>query len=60
MNKILDLIASGKKEGATMCVGGSRVGDRGYFVQPTVFKDVRDDMRIAKEEVRNKRWFLKP
>ncbi|XP_077997200.1 aldehyde dehydrogenase, mitochondrial-like [Glandiceps talaboti] len=51
MNKILDLIESGKKEGAKLMCGGDRVGDKGYFVQPTVFSDVGDNMRIAKEEI---------
>ena len=50
-NKILDLIESGKKEGAKLECGGGRHGDKGYFIQPTVFSDVKDDMRIAKEEV---------
>lgn len=45
------MIESGKKEGATLQCGGARVGDEGYFVQPTVFSDVKDDMKIAKEEV---------
>lgn len=49
--KILDLIESGRKEGAKLCVGGERIGERGFFVQPTVFADVKDEMRIAKEEV---------
>ena len=31
--------------------GGGRVGDKGYFVQPTVFGDVTDEMKIAKEEI---------
>lgn len=51
MNKILDLIDSGNKEGAKMLCGGGRHGDRGYFVRPTVFADVQDHMRIAKEEI---------
>lgn len=50
-NKILGLIDSGRKEGAKLITGGSRVGDRGYFIAPTVFADVTDNMRIAKEEV---------
>lgn len=50
-NKILDLIESGKKEGAKLKAGGGRQGDKGYFIQPTVFADVQDNMRIAKEEV---------
>lgn len=51
MDKIMDLIESGKKEGATLACGGNRVGDKGYFVQPTVFTEVQDDMRIAQEEI---------
>lgn len=49
--KILELIESGKKEGAKLMCGGSRLGDKGYFVQPTVFADVNDNMRIAREEI---------
>lgn len=49
--KILSLIDAGKKEGAKLLAGGARYGDRGYFIQPTVFADVKDDMRIAREEV---------
>jgi len=49
--KILDLIESGNKEGANLLYGGTRHGDKGFFVQPTVFSDVQDDMRIAKEEI---------
>jgi aldehyde dehydrogenase (NAD+) len=51
MSKIIQLIESGKKEGAKLLTGGGRYGDRGYFIQPTVFTDVQDDMRIAKEEI---------
>lgn len=50
-DKIMDLIDSGKKEGAKIECGGERVGDKGYFVQPTVFTGVTEDMRIAKEEI---------
>uniref|UniRef100_A0A4W2FUC7 Aldehyde dehydrogenase 1A1 n=2 Tax=Bos TaxID=9903 RepID=A0A4W2FUC7_BOBOX len=49
--KILDLIESGKKEGAKLECGGGPWGNKGYFIQPTVFSDVTDDMRIAKEEI---------
>nr|XP_020865231.1 retinal dehydrogenase 1-like isoform X3 [Phascolarctos cinereus] len=49
--KILDLIESGKKEGAKLECGGDPWGDKGYFIQPTVFSNVTDDMRIAKEEI---------
>ncbi|XP_070570119.1 aldehyde dehydrogenase, mitochondrial-like [Ptychodera flava] len=51
MNKILDLIESGKHQGAKLLIGGDRLGDRGYFINPTIFSDVQDDMRIAKEEI---------
>jgi len=51
--KIQDLIESGKKEGAKLMCGGGRSGDKGYFIYPTVFADVEDHMRIAREEVQN-------
>jgi len=50
-DKILSLIESGKKEGAKLECGGGRHGDKGFFIQPTVFSDVKDNMRIAKEEI---------
>jgi aldehyde dehydrogenase (NAD+) len=50
-NKVMRYIDSGRKEGARLVCGGDRVGDRGYFVQPTVFADVKDDMTIAREEI---------
>jgi aldehyde dehydrogenase (NAD+) len=51
MKKILELVDSGKKQGAKLLTGGSRHGTEGFFVQPTVFGDVQDDMRICKEEI---------
>ena len=51
LNKILDLIQSGVQQGAKLMCGGKRKGNKGYFVEPTVFADVKDDMRIAKEEI---------
>lgn len=50
-NKILEMIETGKKEGGNLLCGGQRHGDKGYFIQPTVFADVTDDMTIAKEEI---------
>ena len=50
-DKIMSLIESGKKEGAKLECGGNRVGDKGYFIEPSVFSDVKDDMKIAKEEI---------
>jgi aldehyde dehydrogenase (NAD+) len=49
--KVMSYIDSGRREGANLLCGGSRVGDRGYFVEPTVFADVKDDMQIAREEI---------
>ena len=49
--KILDLIESGKAEGATLECGGAGVDGAGYFIKPTVFSNVQDNMRIAKEEI---------
>ncbi|KAF2359944.1 Aldehyde dehydrogenase domain [Trinorchestia longiramus] len=51
MNKILQYVASGVKEGAKVQCGGSRWGEKGFYVEPTVFSDVTDDMIIAKEEI---------
>lgn len=50
-NKILGYISSGKREGARLMCGGGVAADRGYFIQPTVFGDVQDNMTIAREEV---------
>jgi len=51
MKKILGLIESGKAAGADLQCGGKRIGDKGYFIEPTVFTNVKDDMQIAKEEI---------
>jgi len=50
-DRVLGYIEAGKKEGAKLLLGGGRVGDKGYFVQPTVFTDVNDEMKIAREEI---------
>ncbi|MGC1275264.1 MAG: aldehyde dehydrogenase family protein [Planctomycetaceae bacterium] len=50
-DKILGYIEKGKQEGASVLTGGNRFGDRGYFVEPTVFTGVKDDMVIAQEEI---------
>lgn len=52
-DKVMNLIESGKKEGAKVECGGERHGQKGFFVKPTVFSNVTDNMRIAKEEVMN-------
>ncbi len=50
-NKILDYIERGKKAGAKCVTGGGRSGDKGYYIQPTVFDHVTDDMDIATDEI---------
>ncbi|KAM6893360.1 aldehyde dehydrogenase, mitochondrial-like [Xenentodon cancila] len=50
-DKILGYISSGKREGAKLMCGGGAAADRGYFIQPTVFGDVQDNMTIAREEI---------
>uniref|UniRef100_A0A6Q2XJK2 aldehyde dehydrogenase (NAD(+)) n=1 Tax=Esox lucius TaxID=8010 RepID=A0A6Q2XJK2_ESOLU len=50
-DKILELIESGKREGATLECGGGPWDQRSLFIQPTVFSNVTDNMRIAKEEI---------
>lgn len=49
--KVLSYFELGQAEGATLATGGARVGSTGYFVQPTVFTHVRNDMRLAQEEI---------
>ena len=51
MKTVLDYIEVGKKEGASAVTGGRRSGDKGYFVEPTVFAGVRHEMRISQEEI---------
>jgi aldehyde dehydrogenase (NAD+) len=50
-DKILSYIEKGKKAGARCVVGGNRVGTKGYFIEPTIFTDVKDEMEIAKDEI---------
>ncbi len=50
-DKIMGYIDAGKQDGARLATGGARVGDRGYFIEPTVFTDVTDEMKIAQEEI---------
>ena len=51
MNRVLDYIAIGKREGARLVTGGERVGTTGYYVSPSVFADVEHQMRISQEEI---------
>ncbi|KAK5660715.1 hypothetical protein OQA88_12080 [Cercophora sp. LCS_1] len=50
-DRIMGYIQSGKEEGATVEIGGERHGDKGYFIQPTIFSNVRNDMKIMQEEI---------
>jgi aldehyde dehydrogenase (NAD+) len=50
-DKIRHYIGLGTEQGATRVTGGERVFDRGYFIQPTVFADVQDEMAIATDEI---------
>ena len=54
METVLKYIAVGKKEGATVLSGGERADigtGKGYFLQPTIFTDVKPEMRISQEEI---------
>ena len=55
MQRVLDYIESGKQEGATVVVGGGRDTDgdksKGFFVKPTIFAEVKPEMKIAREEI---------
>src|SRR5207237_59771 len=48
---ILHYVDLGRKQGAKVLVGGERVGDRGFFVEPTIFDNVKDEMAIARDEI---------
>ncbi|KAF9649360.1 aldehyde dehydrogenase [Thelephora ganbajun] len=50
-DKVWGYIESGKQEGAKVLVGGERRAGKGYFVDPTVFADVKHDMKIVKDEI---------
>ncbi len=50
-DRIMGYIDAGKQEGAKLLTGGRRLGERGYFIEPTVFGEVKDDMKIAREEI---------
>ncbi|XP_028774063.1 aldehyde dehydrogenase family 2 member C4-like [Neltuma alba] len=50
-DKILSYIEHGKREGATLLTGGKRVGNKGYYIEPTIFTNVKEDMLIAQDEI---------
>jgi len=47
----MSYINSGKEQGATVHLGGERHGTEGYWIKPTIFTDVKPDMRIVREEI---------
>jgi aldehyde dehydrogenase (NAD+) len=54
MKTVLGLIEAGKSEGARLVSGGNRAsvnGSKGFFIEPTIFGDVKNDMKIAQEEI---------
>ena len=51
LDKILHYVDLGEKQGARLLTGGERVGSQGFFVQPTIFDRVTDDMAISRDEI---------
>ena len=50
-NRVTHYMNAGRQEGACVVTGGGRHGERGYFVKPTVLKDVKADMSVVREEI---------
>nr|AUF72237.1 aldehyde dehydrogenase 2F1 [Syntrichia caninervis] len=50
-DRIMGYIDEGKKSGATVETGGNRIGNKGYFIEPTIFSNVTEDMKIQQEEI---------
>jgi len=50
-DRIMGYIKAGKDEGATVEIGGERHGDKGFFIQPTIFSNVTNQMKIMQEEI---------
>ena len=51
LSRVCGFLDSGNKEGATTIVGGHRIGDAGYFVEPTILVDVKPHMKVVREEI---------
>src|SRR5882757_9318870 len=51
MKTVLNYIDIGKSEGASAVIGGARIAQKGYYVQPTIFANVAHEMRISQEEI---------
>ncbi|PPJ58986.1 hypothetical protein CBER1_11786 [Cercospora berteroae] len=50
-DRVMSYINSGKAAGAKVETGGTRKGDKGYFIEPTIFSNVTEDMQIQQEEI---------
>ncbi|KAI8630516.1 aldehyde dehydrogenase [Xylariaceae sp. FL1651] len=50
-DRVMGYIEQGKAAGAKLETGGSRLGEKGYYIQPTIFSDVKEDMSIVREEI---------
>jgi phenylacetaldehyde dehydrogenase len=51
LSRVMRYMSQGKQEGACYLTGGAKAGERGYFVSPTVIKDVKPGMSIVREEI---------
>ncbi|KAF9238212.1 aldehyde dehydrogenase [Melanogaster broomeanus] len=49
--RVMGYIESGKADGATLHLGGTRIGNEGYFIHPTIFTDCQPHMKIVQEEI---------
>ncbi|KAG9310106.1 aldehyde dehydrogenase [Chiua virens] len=50
-NRIMGYIESGKADGANVHIGGNRIGNEGYYIQPTIFTECQPEMKIVREEI---------
>jgi phenylacetaldehyde dehydrogenase len=51
LQRVCNYLEIGMKEGATAAVGGKKLGDKGYFVEPTVLVNTKENMRVVQEEI---------
>ncbi|WP_131770460.1 aldehyde dehydrogenase family protein, partial [Candidatus Protofrankia californiensis] len=51
LDRVTGYLDQGRADGARALTGGRRIGDTGYYVEPTVLVDVRDDMSVVREEI---------
>jgi phenylacetaldehyde dehydrogenase len=51
LNRVLGFLESGRADGVKTVIGGNRVGDRGYFVEPTILTGARPGMKVVEEEI---------